>query len=67
MAETGNTSQGSVKFPSAELETNLDANSTAQMDRNDVHTQWTSFPTSRVPKKLSFGLIIEGHLQITHL
>jgi hypothetical protein len=50
MDETGNAPQVSVKFPSAELETSLDANSTSQMDRHDIHIQLTSFPTSRVPK-----------------
>jgi len=50
MDETGNASQGSVKFPSAELQTSLDANSMSQMDRHDMHIQLTSFPTSRVPK-----------------
>jgi hypothetical protein len=50
MAETGNTSQGSVKFPIAEFETSFDANSTSQMDRLDMHIQLTSFPPSRVPE-----------------
>jgi hypothetical protein len=50
MDETGNASQGSVKFSSAELQTSLDANSMSQMDRHDMHIQLTSFPTSRVPK-----------------
>jgi hypothetical protein len=50
MSETGNASQGSVKFPSAELETSLDANSTSWMDRHDMHIQLTSSPPSRVPK-----------------
>jgi hypothetical protein len=50
MAETGNASQGSVKFPSAELETSLDANSMSQMDRHAMHIQLTSSPPSRVPK-----------------
>lgn len=50
MAETGNASQGSVKFPCAELETSLYANSMSQMDRHDMHIQLTSSPPSRVPK-----------------
>ena len=50
MAETGNASQGSVKFPSAELETSLDTTSTSQMEIHDMHIQLTSFPTSRMPK-----------------
>lgn len=50
IVETENASQGSVKFPSTELETSLNASSTPQMDRHDMHMQLTSFPTSRGPK-----------------